>query len=164
MGGAGKRIIIVAVLACMLAGAWGQDHLDVTDEGHFVPGNPPVLVPGWYFATWVPYLNGERISEADFYRIVGRDEMATHAEVWLRKKEVLGWGGLAVIGTGLAAALAEGLVMGHAAGDAPFYTSTAALTLGSSLWIGYLAMGFNFRPFDEARGMAEDFNAAQTAK
>ena len=164
MGRAAKRFFIATALICAFAGAWGQDYLDMTDEGHFVPGNPPVLVPGWYFATWVPYLDGQRISEADFYRAVGRDEMASKAEIWHRKKERLGWGGLAVIGTGLATALAESLVMGHSAGDAPFYTSAAALTLGSSLWIGYLAMGFNFRPLDEAQGMAADFNAAQASE
>jgi len=155
-----KKAWSLVFLLFLLAGAWGEDRLDVTDQGYFLPGNPPTLVPGPYFATWVAYHDGLRISEPDFYRILGRDEMAKEAESWSGTKAWLGWGGLAIIGAGLATGLTTGFVAGQKAGDMPFYTSLASISVGGGLWIAYLAMGFNFRPFDEAQRMADDYNAS----
>ena len=155
-----KKPLAFVFIFCTLLAVAAEDRLDVTDEGHFVPGNPPVLVAGDAYATWVAYHNGLRISEPDFYRILGEDDLALQAEAWQARKKFLGWAGLGVIGGGLAASLGMALFAGTKAGDLPFYSSAGAIATGGSLWIAFLAMGFNFQPLDEAQRMAEDYNAA----
>lgn len=145
----------------MAAGA--QDRLDVTDEGHFEPGNPPLFVGSPPYATWTAYHNGVLVSEPDFYRILGQDDLAKRAESWKVVKTGLGWGGLGTITAGLSASLITFLVMGReGAGDMPFYSAAASVATGGGLWIAYLALGFNFRPLSEAREMADAYNSAHS--
>jgi len=144
----------------MLAlGATAQDRLEVTDEGRYLGTDPPVFVPAPVFATWVAYHDGKRISEPDFYRILGEEDLATSAEAWLVWKKGLGWGGLGVIGTGLAAAIATELVGRGGAGDLPFFTALGSIVGGGGLWIAYFSLGFNYEKLDFARMRAEEYNA-----
>ncbi|MDA8410233.1 MAG: hypothetical protein M0001_07570 [Treponema sp.] len=138
-----------------------EDRLDVTDEGRFVPGDPPVLVGGGQpFATWEAYHNGVRISEPDFYHILGDDRLASEAKTWLAWKKGLGWGGLGVIAGGLATGVAASLIFATKAGDLPFYASAGSIAMGGGLWVAFLSIGFNYTPLDEARRMADDYNAS----
>lgn len=152
---------ILALLLLLLPSlAAAEDRLDVTDEGSYLPGDPPLFVPGPPFATWVPYRDGRRISEAEFYRILGYEEMGKEAGAWRTRKTILGWAGLGSLGLGLGAALLTGFLGGDRVGDLPFYLGSASLAAGGGLWIGYLSMGFNFRPYAEAQKLAAAYNQA----
>ena len=155
-----KKSVLFCLLASLLLAVWSQDRLDVTDEGHFLPGSPPQFVAGPAFATWVAYHNGIKISEPEFYRLVGDQVLASNAEIWQAWKGRLGWGGLGVIGTGIVSAVATGLLLGDRAGDLPFYIGAASLSFGGVLWVGYFSLGFNYRPFSDALRMAEDYNTS----
>lgn len=123
------------------------------------------LTTGWMFkstSTWWAARRGKRriaISESEFFRCVGREDLASRTEVRGITSQALFWGGFAAMAIG-----GFLTISGLHANDGQLGTKgwLGAGTVAAGLVSILAADAFGSQVVDEetARGMADDYNAA----
>lgn len=80
-----KRLAAVGLLVLVGAAIHAEDTIDIVTREVYTAsyGNGAMFGTSW--GTWAPYLNGERISEEDFYRITGDEASARAVDNFLKK-------------------------------------------------------------------------------
>jgi len=164
-----KRIGLLFLVFLLISPCFSQSIIDIEVKNYGIINTYSSIPTFVVNSLWIPYLDGERIREYDFYKITG-DAISASADLERRNKARLyGWTGGGAFFLGLTGLLAIAL---SSYGEVPFNelppeilagTIGSTIAFGGGLVVFLLADRYtgNTRPVSYALRLAQEYNERQ---